>query len=143
MQQNRVIPIIRKNNLFLSWVVSSVAMLGSLYFSEIAGYVPCELCWYQRIFMYPLVLLLGIANFRRDRAVTYYALPFSIIGATLSLFHYLIQKTSWFTHVTPCSEGVPCSGEYINWLGFITIPFLALIAFMLITVLLWIGRNQS
>lgn len=141
MNENAVITTIRQYDLFMAWVVASVAMLGSLYFSEILGFIPCELCWYQRILMYPLVLLLGIANFRRDRTVIYYALPFSVIGSILSLFHYLLQKTSWFTDVTPCSDGIPCSGEYINWLGFITIPLLAFIAFCLITVLLWVSRK--
>lgn len=134
---------LRNYHLFLAWVVASVAMLGSLYFSEILGYIPCELCWYQRILMYPLVILLGIANVRRDRSVIYYALPFSVLGSLFSFYHYLIQKVDVFSRVTPCSEGVPCSGEYINWLGFITIPFLALLAFLLITLLLWFGRQHQ
>ncbi|WP_179947366.1 disulfide oxidoreductase [Novibacillus thermophilus] len=141
MSQNRLITALRERNLFLAWVVASTALVGSLYFSEIAGFVPCELCWYQRVLMYPLFLLLGIANFRRDRSVTYYALPFTIVGGALSLFHYAMQKTGWFSSFSPCAEGVPCSGEYINWLGFITIPFLALVAFILIGWLLWIGRK--
>lgn len=141
MNKNRIITAIRTNSLFLAWVVASTAMLGSLYFSEIAGYIPCVLCWYQRILMYPLVLLLGVANFRRDHIIIYYALPFTILGGVFSLFHYLIQKTSLFSRLSPCTEGVPCSGEYINVFGFITIPFLALVAFILITLLLWFGRK--
>lgn len=141
MQQNKGNTAIRGYSLFLAWVVSSIATLGSLYFSEILGYIPCELCWYQRIFMYPLVLLLGIANCRRDRSIIYYALPLTVLGGSLSLVHYLIQKTPWFSRIGPCSEGVPCSGEYINWFVFITIPFLALLAFTLITLLLWVGRK--
>lgn len=141
MNDNRIRAAIRNNSLFLAWGVASTAMLGSLYFSEIMGYIPCDLCWYQRILMYPLVLLLGVATFRRDRSIVYYALPFSIPGSMLSLFHYLIQKTGLFSQLSPCTEGIPCSGEYINWFGFITIPFLALVAFILITLLLWFGRK--
>lgn len=139
---NNVITLIRRNSLFLAWAVACVAMLGSLYFSEIAGFIPCELCWYQRIFMYPLVILLGIANFRRDHAIAVYCLPLSFVGGAISLLHYLIQKVDAFSQVSPCSDGVPCSGEYINWLGFMTIPLLALIAFTMISALLWVGRKQ-
>lgn len=143
MHQKETITETGRRYLFSAWAVSAVAMLGSLYFSEIRGFVPCELCWVQRIFMYPLVIILGVANFRRDAAVIYYALPLSVIGGTVSIFHYLIQKVPAFSQVSPCTDGVPCSGEYINWLGFMTIPFLALIAFASITLLLWAGRKSS
>ncbi len=120
----------------IAWVISLTAFLGSFYFSEIAGFVPCEFCWYQRILMYPLAIVLGVGWYMEDRRLPYYVLPFSIIGICISTFHYLHQKTDWFTEAVACTEGVPCSGEYINWLGFITIPFLALTAFLSITVLM-------
>lgn len=119
--------------LYSAWLVSVVATLGSLYFSEISGFVPCELCWYQRIAMYPLAVLLGIATFQRDVKIVKYALPLSLVGGIISLFHYLEQKVPGFGGIKPCASGVPCNAEYINWLGFITIPFLALTAFLLIT----------
>lgn len=134
----------RNSSLYLAWLVSLIAMGGSLYFSEVLGYVPCELCWYQRICMYPLTLLLGIACYRNDRGIIPYALPLSVIGGCISLFHYAEQKIPGLAEVLPCSAGIPCNKDYIDWLGFITIPFLALIAFILISVLLWIGRpNRS
>ncbi|MGM8216540.1 disulfide oxidoreductase [Bacillaceae bacterium W0354] len=120
--------------LYVAWLVSVVATLGSLYFSEIKGFIPCELCWYQRILMYPLSLILGIATFQNDRSIKKYVLPIAIIGWCISLFHYLEQKVPGFAEIKPCANGVPCSAEYINWFGFITIPFLALIAFTLIIV---------
>ncbi|WLD94201.1 disulfide oxidoreductase [Alkalihalobacillus sp. AL-G] len=119
-----------------AWIVSIVAVLGSLYFSEIAGFIPCQLCWYQRILMYPLVVIIGVGLYVDDAKLPYYVLPLSILGVFVSGFHYLHQKTEWFATAVQCTQGVPCSGEYINWIGFITIPFLALTAFIFITIFL-------
>ncbi|PIC56996.1 disulfide bond formation protein B [Sporosarcina sp. P12(2017)] len=118
--------------LYVAWVVSLVAMFGSLYFSEIKGYIPCELCWYQRIFMYPLALILGIGTFQNDSSVKKFVLPLALIGGSISFMHYLEQKIPGFGGIKPCVSGVPCSAQYINWFGFITIPFLALVAFVII-----------
>ncbi|GLO68351.1 MULTISPECIES: disulfide oxidoreductase [Oceanobacillus] len=134
---------IRQFSLYVAWLVSVVATLGSLYFSEIRGFVPCELCWYQRILMYPLSLILGIATFQNDRSVKKYVLPMAIIGWSISFFHYLEQKVPGFAEIKPCANGVPCSAEYINWLGFITIPFLALVAFTLIALLMLLIRRPK
>lgn len=122
----------KENLLFAAWAASFTAMLGSLYFSEIAGYEPCELCWYQRILMYPLVLILGIAVIKKDVKAAVYSLAFSGIGGLISLYHYSIQKVDFLTDTAPACGRVPCTGMYINWLGFITIPFLALTAFAII-----------
>lgn len=127
--------------LYVAWLVSIIATLGSLYFSEIQSFIPCELCWYQRILMYPLVLILGIATFQNDKSVKKYVLPISIIGSSISLFHYLEQKVPGFAEIKTCANGVPCSTEYINWLGFITIPFLALIAFSLVSACMLLVRK--
>lgn len=120
--------------LYGAWFVSLIATLGSLYFSEIKGFIPCELCWYQRISMYPLVFILGIATFQNDLKAFRYVLPLSLLGGSISVLHYLEQKIPGFGGFKPCVNGVPCNAEYINWLGFITIPFLALVAFILITI---------
>ncbi|KOP81344.1 disulfide oxidoreductase [Cytobacillus solani] len=122
--------------LYFSWLTSFIAMLGSLYFSEVKGYIPCELCWYQRILMYPFVLILGIATFKKDISVIKYVLPLSIIGSLVSIMHYLEQKKIIFFKIKPCVSQVPCDTIYINWFGFITIPFLAFIAFCIISILL-------
>ncbi|MCJ7840192.1 disulfide oxidoreductase [Lederbergia sp. NSJ-179] len=129
--------------LYFAWIVSLIATLGSLYFSEIKGFIPCELCWYQRILMYPLVIIIGIAAFDQNKKIKKYVLPLSIIGGCISFYHYLIQKVPGLAPVKPCVGGVSCSGQYINWLGFITIPFLALIAFILITVLMLLLRQNN
>ncbi|XKH49514.1 disulfide bond formation protein B [Chryseomicrobium palamuruense] len=124
--------------LYFAWVVALVATLGSLYFSNIRGFVPCELCWIQRIFMYPLTIVLGIAAFTNDVRMRLYVLPLTIIGGSISLYHYLVQKVPGFANIKPCVQGVPCNVQYINWFGFVTIPFLALTAFTLITILLFV-----
>lgn len=134
--------LMRRNVLYLAWLVAVVATLGSLYFSEIKGFIPCELCWYQRILMYPLSLLLGIAAFYDEHSIKKYVLPLSILGMLVSSFHYMEQKIPGFAAIKPCMQGVPCSAQYINWFGFVTIPFLALTAFTLITVLLLVFRRK-
>lgn len=125
-----------EQGLSLVWVIATIATLGSLYFSEIMGYLPCTLCWYQRILMYPLVIVLGIATARKDLKQTIYVLPITILGMGISSYHYAIEKTNWFEGGGKTCGIIPCDVEYINWLGFITIPFLALTAFTLITIIL-------
>lgn len=134
---------IRDYTLYLAWIVSIVATLGSLYFSEVMEYIPCELCWYQRILMYPLTVILGIAVFKGETSIKSYVLPLSIFGGCIALFHYLQQKVPGFASIRPCKSGVPCNIDYINWLGFITIPFLALIAFTLITILMIFTKSSK
>jgi disulfide bond formation protein DsbB len=129
--------------LYFAWLVAVIATLGSLYFSEIRMFQPCVLCWYQRIAMYPLSLILGIAAFTNDIKITKYVLPISVIGGLISLYHYLLEKVPGFATIKPCSQGVPCDVAWINWFGFITIPFLALTAFIMITVFLIIARRSK
>lgn len=122
------------NGLHLSWAIALVAMLGSLYFSEVKGYMPCKLCWYQRILMYPQVLILGIAAARKQQMYMY-VLPMTLLGACISLYHYLMEKTDWIKSNSFSCGIVPCDAEYINWFGFVTIPFLALTGFVLISAI--------
>lgn len=122
------------NLLFTAWAASIVAMFGSLYFSEVKNFIPCDLCWYQRILMYPLTVILGIAVIKKDYRIALYTMVLSGIGACISAYHYLLQKVTFFTETAPSCGRIPCTGQYINWLGFITIPMLALIAFIIIFV---------
>jgi disulfide bond formation protein DsbB len=117
--------------LFAAWT----ATCGSLFFSEVLGWQPCVLCWYQRILMYPLAIVLAIGIIRHDRALHLYVLPFSIAGMGVSLYHYLLIKTDWLPPPA-CAVAVPCTVDYLNWFGFITIPFLALTAFLIITCMM-------
>jgi disulfide bond formation protein DsbB len=124
-----------ENLLLGAWGVSLAATLGSLYFSEIMKFIPCDLCWFQRIFMYPQVIILGLAAVRKEYGIARYSLTLSMIGGTISLYHYLLQKVPFFQkHAIACGR-IPCTEDYIDWLGFITIPFLALTAFCLIVIL--------
>ena len=118
--------------LFLAFIVAAVATAGSLYFSEARLFQPCKYCWYQRILMYPLVILFGIATIRNDRSIVIYTLPLSLIGMGYAIFHYGLQKG-----LVPQENGCAalCDYAYINWAGFITIPFMSAIAFTLITIL--------
>lgn len=129
--------------LYIAWLVALTATLGSLYFSEIRGFIPCELCWVQRILMYPLSIILGIAAYRGDTGIKKYVLPLSMIGIVVSSYHYMLQKIPGFGGFRPCVQGVPCDVMYINWFGFITIPFLALTAFILITIALVLLKNRD
>ncbi|MCR8632648.1 disulfide oxidoreductase [Paenibacillus radicis (ex Xue et al. 2023)] len=138
----RIIQAAKQYALYLAWVVSLVATLGSLYFSEILGYEPCKLCWLQRICMYPQAILLGMACFKNDRRMASYLFPLSLIGGCISLYHYAEQKIPALAKLLPCTVGVPCNEDYIDWLGFITIPFLALIAFILMASFLWLQKRS-
>ncbi|MDM5189180.1 disulfide oxidoreductase [Bacillus sp. DX4.1] len=120
--------------LFNAWAVAFIATLGSLYLSEVMKYEPCTLCWYQRILMYPLVVLLGAAIIRKDYKIGIYSLIIAIVGACISIYHYLLQKVSFFsTNGATCGR-TPCTGDYLDWFGFVTIPLLALIAFLIIII---------
>lgn len=123
-----------ENSLLFIFFVSLTATLGSLYFSEIRGYVPCELCWYQRILMYPIVLISLVAYIQKNARIAVTTAVFSCIGGLTSLYHYGIQKIDFLSNSAPACGMIPCTGYYINWLGFITIPFLALTAFILIAI---------
>lgn len=128
--------------LYVAWLIAVIATLGSLYFSEVRNFIPCTLCWYQRILMYPLVILLGIASYRRDTGIIRYVLPMTVLGVLFAGYHYMLEKIPGFAGPTLCRVGIPCDYEWINWLGFITIPFLSLVAFTLITATL-IGTLKS
>jgi disulfide bond formation protein DsbB len=123
-----------------AFLVALIATLGSLYLSEIARFVPCELCWFQRIAMYPLVVVLGVGLLRGETGVWRYALPLPVIGVLISIYHIVIQ---WQPNleVTECSTGVPCTGRYLQVMGFVSIPTMAGAAFLLITVLLLLVRS--
>ncbi len=125
---------VRDPLLFLAWAVSATALFGSLFFSEVLKYEPCTLCWYERMALDPLFFLLGIAIIRKDYFISLYSMVFSIFGAALSLYHYGIQKLPALQGSSLACGRTPCTDEYINWFGFITIPFLAFIAFLLIFI---------
>lgn len=123
-----------------AWGVALVATAGSLYLSEGAGLVPCVLCWYQRIAMYPLVLVLGVALVRGDPGGWRFALPLPLIGLAISSYHVAIQLQPDLD-VGTCTSGVPCTARYIAVFGFVSIPVMAGAAFLLILALLLLLRT--
>lgn len=132
-----------RNSLYIALLAAWVAMSGSLYFSEVAGYIPCVLCWYQRILMYPLTLILAIGLLRKDINLPFLVLPFSVLGLGVSTYHYLLEKTDIFDATATCQVSAPCTTAWINWFGFITIPFLALVGFLTITIMTVIALHAD
>jgi disulfide bond formation protein DsbB len=121
---------------FVAWLIAVVSALGALFFSEIMQLPPCTLCWYQRNFMFPLVLILPIGLFPLDRKVVRYALPLAVGGWLFAVFHMLLVAGVIPEKLEPCMQGVPCSERVIDWFGFVTIPLLSVAAFSTIIALL-------
>jgi disulfide bond formation protein DsbB len=120
--------------IYLVWTIALVSMVGSLFFSEVMQLPPCVLCWYQRIAMYPLVLIIGIGIVSHDARMKIYALPLSLIGLAIAVYHNLLYYGVIPESLTPCQQGFSCTSRQIEWLGFITIPLLSLTAFSLINL---------
>ncbi len=122
--------------IFICWLVAMVSTLGSLFFSEVMGLIPCELCWYQRIFMFPLAVILLVALHPLDTRVVRYALPIAIIGLLFTLYHGLLFYGLIPESMQPCRQGVSCADDSMVLFGFLPIPLLSLVAFVAIIVLL-------
>lgn len=120
----------REWSLWFAGAVAIGATAGSLYFSEIAGFIPCDMCWVQRIFMYPLALILPIAAIRREREAALYGIVLAVVGLGVSIYH--VQLQIWPNQSSSCDPFNPCSGKYIEALGFATIPQMAALSFILI-----------
>lgn len=123
--------------------IAAVATAGSLVFSEVYHFTPCELCWVQRIAMYPLALLLGIAAVRRDLDVRHYAIPLAGLGALVSIWHVLVQRVPAMAGTTSCEATAPCTGIWVEALGVLTIPTMALVGFVAIIALLSTAHTDT
>lgn len=134
---------IKRISLFAAWLVAFTAVMATLYSSEILEYPVCHLCWYQRICIYPLVLILGIATFRDDGKIAIYAAPLTIIGAFFALYQYIEQMFPGFGPIKFCSAGVSCSYIHIKLFGFMTFPFLSLAACVVMFVLLLVSYRAE
>ena len=128
---------------FFAFLVSLIATFGSLFFSEIMNFIPCSLCWYQRIFIYPLVFIFLINLLFPDDKMFKYAFPLVIIGWSISVYHNLLMLKIIPEELSPCVQGVPCSIDYLNWFGFITIPLLSFLAYTIILILLIILKKEN
>jgi disulfide bond formation protein DsbB len=130
--------------LLACWIIALVSTLGSLFFSDVIGFSPCALCWYQRIAMYPLVALFLVGMFQPIKYTINFTLPIVSIGLFVALYHNLLHYGIIPETASPCRSGIPCSTVYINWLGFITIPMLSAMAFtMILTILLILKKREK
>lgn len=121
--------------LWFAWVVAAVATAGSLIYSEVVHFVPCTLCWYQRIAMYPMAAILAVGAIRKDAAARLYALPLALVGLAISIWHNIVQLVP-SAEGGSCNPAVPCSAKYVSVFDFVSIPFMAGAGFTLIAVLL-------
>lgn len=126
-----------------AWLVALSATLGALFIGEVMGQTPCLLCWHQRIFMFPLALILLIACVKEDAGIWRYALPLALIGAGFALYHSLLYGGIIAEPIVQCGAGPSCSGASMSLLGWLPIPFLSLIAFGAISILLFLARRRS
>ena len=133
--REKMIVFLQDYGVQLAFGPALAALLGSLYFSEIAGFEPCRLCWFQRILMYPLTIIILVGIFNPDRLLPKYILPLSLIGMSVSTYHIMVEN-HLFGVESICSVGVSCAVKYVNFFGFITIPVMAFTAFTLITALM-------
>jgi disulfide bond formation protein DsbB len=129
--------------IFAAWLVAGASTLGALFFGEVMQLPTCVLCWYQRIFMFPLVLILPIGMFPFDRRVVRYALPLAVLGWLFAIFHLLLIAGVVPETIKPCAQGVPCSEKVIEWFGFVTIPLLSAVAFSAIIALLLLAYTRD
>ena len=132
----KLMTLLSKYALYLAFLQAWIATLGSLYFSEIAKFPPCVLCWYQRICLYPLVAILTVGILRRDQKVYLYVLPLSITGSIIAVYQNLLYYNIIPESIKPCVQGISCTTKYIEWFGFVTIPLLSLTTFLIISILM-------
>lgn len=130
------------NILFSCWLIATTSTMGSVFFSHVMAFAPCVLCWYQRICLFPLVILLAVGLFSFDKSVVKYTLPLAIAGWLTAFYHTLLYAGIIPERIQPCTQGVSCTEEYINLFGFITIPMLSLLSFSMIIALLIILKRR-
>lgn len=135
--------LLKKYVLYLAFFQALAGMLGSLFFSEILHFPPCSLCWYQRIALYPLVVIFGVAILKKDRLVQYYAWPLIGAGWIIALYHNSLYYNILPEAAAPCIAGISCTTKFIEWFGFITIPFLSLISFTTLGLLMLIYQKVN
>jgi disulfide bond formation protein DsbB len=127
---------------YAAWVTAMVATLGSVFFGEVMQLPSCTLCWYQRICLFPLTVILAVGIVLRDTRLTHYALPLVLAGLALAAYHNLIYYGIVSEELSPCTHGVPCSTRQIEWMGFVTIPLMAFFGFLSILICLLVHRHR-
>ncbi len=141
---NLFLPFFKKYYLRLALAVTLTATLGSLFYSEIAGFEPCKLCWFERIFMYPQTILFALAIWKKEKTVWLYSLGFSLIGMSISSYHYLLQRGIILQ--APCAAvgySASCSKVFVMTFGYITIPMMAATAFIVLILLAIVQKRTK
>lgn len=128
---------------YAAWAIALAGLVGSLLLSEVFEFPPCVLCWYQRIALYPLVVIIGIGIAYRDAGWRRYAMVLTVIGLAIAAYHNLLYYGIIPEEITPCTEGVPCNARQLELFGFITIPLMSLASFAVILFCLIIYRPSS
>lgn len=126
-----------------AWVIALVSSLGALFIGEVLGQTPCVLCWYQRAFMFPLAVVLGVASYRMEFAVWRYALPLAAIGGLIAAYHSALYAGVIPTPLVPCGAGSSCTDTGMTIFGGVPIPYLSLAAFIAIASLLWSVQRRT
>lgn len=139
----KILDFIGKSGVSLAFLTALFSMLISLYYSEIVGFAPCTLCWYQRIFMYSNVFILGLAIFKKDTNAFSYSIFLSIIGAFIAIYHVFIQFLDVESITCGLSSTVSCSDPYILSFGYITIPVMSLTSFILMIIFLLLAQKHG
>jgi disulfide bond formation protein DsbB len=129
--------------LFLGWLIAAVSTLGSFFFSNVMEFAPCVLCWYQRICLFPLVIILARGLFPFDRSVIKYAIPLTGVGWLLAAYHSLLHAKILPSGMHPCGKGISCTQEYIELFGFVSIPLLSLLSFTTLLSVLIVLKRRS
>ena len=129
---------------YLAFLQVIVATAGSLFFSDVMKLPPCVLCWFQRIAMYPLCVILAVSIVRRDGMARVYGLPLAFAGFAVAVYHNLLYYKIIPDSITPCTSGVSCTSKQLEWLGFVTIPLLSFVAFLCVIIFLYLaGKTVS
>lgn len=129
--------------LFFAWLIAVIAMSATLFAEHALQWAVCPLCWYQRLCIYPLVILLGIAAFKNETVVIPYALPFPVLGFLFAIYQYAEQMIPGFSPIDFCTQGIPCTTIHLKLWGFVTIPLLSAISCVLIFIILWWTKKSS
>ncbi len=134
---------LQSNSMYLAWLTALIATLGAFFIGEIMGRTPCVLCWYQRIAMFPLALILGLACFKSDHKIRYYVIPLAAIGGSIALWHSLLFAGIVSEPIRPCERSGPsCSGADQVLFEILPLPYLSLFAFSAILLLLTIPYRK-
>jgi len=135
---------LKDNILYIGWVQAILGVGGSLFFSEVMHYPPCVLCWWQRVVIYPMVVLFAVAIYRKDRNVFWYAMPLLVVGWLVSLFHNLLYYKLIPDELAPCALGVSCTTKFVEYFGFVTIPLMAFVSLnVMIASLIIFYKNNN